>query len=164
MSEIDTSEFEINMDCPFCGANIVTAYDFSKIPDDLPEEEREEITCNGLGDDYISSPCEHLAFFSDWAYAGHSITPEWNMEMLTLAAALSGDEGFLSGKSTGLRGVESVIADSLTDTSEEELDKLMKKKLGKYKYAYEENYVEKFDGVSSGGPTYRLIFLSSDAD
>lgn len=136
MHEIDTSDFQIDLDCPFCGAKIVTAYDFSLILDDMLVEDREEITCNGQGDDYVSSPCEHLAFFSDRAYAGHSITPKWKKEVAALAAALSEESTTLS---------DDDIGDILCVTSEEEIDQLMKKTPGKYQHAFLEKYIEKFD-------------------
>lgn len=70
----NSEEALVIVNCPFCGIEIVRAYDHSMLPDDLDDEEIEEIISNA--EDIADGICDHLAFRSDWAYAGSEFTPK----------------------------------------------------------------------------------------
>ena len=75
--------------CPFCSEVIVTAYDFSKMPVDMDEEEWEEIV--NESSDETDGECEHLAFRSDWTYTDSEVLDSYVPQMMKLAEALSED-------------------------------------------------------------------------
>ena len=77
MVERDSDDWTVEMACPFCEKVIVEACDRSMLPDDMTDDEREEIICTEKGFDNCDGHCEHLAFFSDWAYAGSRVEEAW---------------------------------------------------------------------------------------
>lgn len=87
---IGLEDAQVTVSCPFCGEEIVRAYDHSLLPDGLADKEKEEITC--ITYDTSGGICEHLAFLSDWAYAGSEFIPKLQRKMENIAAAISGDE------------------------------------------------------------------------
>lgn len=155
MKKSDRSkDWIITIKCPFCHKPIVSAVDFSMLPDDMPEDEKEAITCGGEGgQDVINDYCEHVAFFSDWAYSGSDVPQIWDKEMKAVANVLDKeriDDGEEPGK---------VIDDVRILEKKKDLGKLIKKALPKCDVAILEEYIEKYDGVSGGGPTYGVVFL-----
>jgi|GEM_PF-2072962 len=145
----------VELACPFCKKVIVTAYDHSLLPEDMSEDEREAITCGEDGMDDMDGSCAHLAFISDWGYAGHSVIECWTNEMKSLADAL--DEGWNDSTKNCFcaRKLEDTIGDNIDNNIEDIIDKVFMD----CDHEFIEQYVEKYDGVSCGGPTYRLIFL-----
>ena len=137
------------VNCPFCGEEIVRAYDHSMIPDDLSEEEREELTIETV--DITDGICDHLAFRSDWAYSGSEYISRWQQQMGKLAASISGEM-----EEDG----PDIIAEALHVDSKD-LYPYAAKILPEYFFECTYNFVEKFDGPSSGGPTYMCIFLKT---
>lgn len=136
----------VSICCPFCDEEILRAYDHSMLPAELSEEEREEITINTL--DETDGICEHLAFRSDWAYSGSEFIPKWQQQMEKLAISVSGktednDPEVIAAALMHDRNLYPCAAEALSD----------------YFFECTCNYVEKFDGVSQGGPTYMHIFL-----
>ncbi|HNS15544.1 MAG TPA: hypothetical protein PKM08_09450, partial [Syntrophorhabdaceae bacterium] len=87
MKSTNSKPWEVLLSCPYCGEIIVTARDHSMLPEEMSDEEREAITCTEAGSDDTGGYCPHLALFSDWAYAGHSILG-WEPEMGLLAARI----------------------------------------------------------------------------
>jgi hypothetical protein len=155
------------LSCRFCGKVIVTAYDFSELDDSLSEEEREEITCGEGGYDDTGGSCEHLAFYSDWAYEGASIV-NWEEEMAMLAKALDGtgepdeDDDEDPDEDDDERDSDEDVADIISGymiDDETFINKTLDKVLPDFDHETIHNYVEKFDGVRNGGPTYMMIFL-----
>lgn len=90
--------------CPFCNTLIVESTDISELYDEDgnfirdefyddddenrdedfdEEEEKSERLC-----DYTDGECPHLAFWSDWAYAGSRIESDWVAEMIALSCFL----------------------------------------------------------------------------
>ncbi|NCC04869.1 MAG: hypothetical protein EOM37_12710 [Proteobacteria bacterium] len=91
--------------CPFCNTLIVESTDISELYDEDgnfirdefydddedenrdedfdEEEEKSERLC-----DYTDGECPHLAFWSDWAYAGSRIESDWATEMIALSCFL----------------------------------------------------------------------------
>lgn len=56
----ELAPWEIPLACPFCGEVCVLVRDHSLIPDDMPDDEREAITCGESGfydcDDGLRAP------------------------------------------------------------------------------------------------------------
>lgn len=146
MSEESADDALIVVSCPFCNTTIVEAYDHSILSDDLDDDEREEITCNTC--DECDGECEHLAFRSDWAYSGSEVIERWSNQMEKLANAIDAEN----------EDAAETIADAI-NMSETDLDPIAEEVLPEYEFASSRVYVEKFDGPSSGGPTYMHIFL-----
>jgi len=136
----------ITIDCPFCGVTIVEAYDHSLIDDDLDDDEREEITCGDMG--FTDGECEHLAFESDWCYAGSYIKGKWEPQLTKLVLAAECYEDDLADSIATAINIDNI-----------DFQKLSKEVLPEYEVKVTTNYVEIFDGPSSGGPTYMHIFL-----
>jgi len=122
------------------------------LPEEMSDEEREAITCTEAGSDDTGGYCPHLALFSDWAYAGHSILG-WEPEMGLLAARIIGRTPVKD------EDIAELIVNSLSDEGIKAFNGFLDQALPYHDHHVVEEYVEKFDGVSSGGPTYRLIFL-----
>jgi len=141
----------VTVNCPFCGVEIVSAYDHSELPDDLSDEEREEITIETW--DETDGCCEHLAFRSDWAYAGSEYIQQWEEEMEKLSVAVSEDQE---------ENDPDVLANAI-HVDGLDLEPYAEKVLSGYEFAVSCQYVEKFDGVKCGGPTYMHIFLKKKA-
>lgn len=159
MKKTNDKSWIINIVCPFCGEVIVTAYDHSLIPQDMPAEERERITCSDETMDNLDGRCEHLAFLSDWAYAGHSIETHWNKEMIALASALEKGETEITDTETSDQELADFLGNALDEYSPSEVEELLRKVLPSHEHKFFQQYIEKFDGVGDGGPTYTLIFL-----
>src|SRR6056297_2608571 len=136
---MDCEEALVVVNCPFCGMEIVRAYDHSELSDELSDEEREEITIDTV--DETDGCCEHLAFRSDWAYAGSEYIESWEEQMKKLAAAVSEDP-------------EETDPDVLSNAMHVdglELGPYAEKVLPEYQFESSIVYVEKLDGVSCGG-------------
>jgi hypothetical protein len=161
----DDQSWIIKLSCPYCGEVIVTASNFGMIPRDMSEDKREEITCGEAGFDNVDmDSCGHLAFFSDWAYAGHFVMDNWESEMAMLASAMADEEEDQPESNVTGQDTARIIVDGLDCRGIEEVDRIIAKALPRYDHKYAEEYVEKFDGISRGGPTYRLIFLRKKND
>lgn len=131
---------------PFCGAEIVRAYDHSMISDELSDEEREATVCDSC--DSTDGQCEHLAFRSDWAYCGSEVVGNWEPEILKLAQAVEDDPD---------AGPEN-IAEAM-HVQNVDLEPIARRVLPEFDFSSSDVFVEKFDGPQSGGPTYMHIFL-----
>lgn len=148
---MDCEEVLVVVNCPFCGMEIVRAYDHSELSDELSDEEREEITIDTM--DETDGCCEHLAFRSDWAYAGSEYIESWEEQMKKLAAAVSEDpEETEPGELAWAMRVSGL-----------DLEPYAAKVLPEYHFESSRVYVEKFDGIKCGGPTYMHIFLKEKA-
>jgi len=139
----------VTITCPFCSEVIVTAYDFSKMPEDMDEEEWEEVVSESI--DGTDGECEHLAFRSDWTYTDSEVLDSYVPQMMKLAEALSedieddADAAEMIGEAIYLREVD--------------IAALAEQVLPEYDFASSVQFVEKFDGEEGGGPTYMHIFL-----
>lgn len=149
--------------CPFCETVIVEACDHSMQPSDISDERWEEITCSEDGYDICEGSCEHLAFWSDWAFAGHRIEKKWNkqIELIAKAIYLADDP---EAEDAGEIDIEDTIGSSLMDVEsgivdEEDLLETMKCAVPNIEIEILTQFVEKFAGVKSGGPTYMMIFM-----
>lgn len=144
--------------CPFCASTIVEAFDFTRIPDELSEEEQEEFTSGDAGIDQIDGRCEHLALLSKYPDGWTEVFPLMVDDLTRYANSIL-DENFLD---------KPVTAESV----ESELDMLIWEDVG-ILHGYDQDvirdlnvgvvtiYVEKGDGVKGGGPSYCAIFLRS---
>jgi len=139
-------EWIIEVSCPFCKSVVIEAIDYSALPDDMREKINEG---RESGDDTIDH-CQHVAFFSDWAYAGSDIPTAWEKEMRLIALAIDEDRGATPGKT---------IDNNRMEDDGRNLQQVLAKVLPDYDAAFAQEYVEKFDGVSSGGPSYAVVFL-----
>ena len=145
----DETPYIVNVTCPFCSEVIVTAYDFTEMPEDMDEEEWEEIVSEST--DETDGECEHLAFHSDWTYTGSEVLDSYVPQMLKLAEAISED---IDDDADAAE----MIAEAI-HLKEVDIVALAEQVLPEYDFACNVQYVEKFDGQESGGPTYMHIFL-----
>ena len=89
-SSDEDQEWVVNITCPFCQATIVEAVDYSLLPDDMPDEEREEITCGGEPDFVgFDSHCEHVAYLYEYGFVGTHVPDSWKSDMIALARAFN---------------------------------------------------------------------------
>ena len=135
--------------CPFCSEVIVTAYDFSEKPEEMDEEEWEEIV--GESNDDTDGECEHLAFRSDWTYTDSEVLDSYVPQMIKLAEVLSED---IEDDADAAEMIAEAIY--LRDV---DMAALAEKVLPEYDFSCNVQFVEKFDGEETGGPTYMHIFL-----
>lgn len=163
--------------CPFCNKPIIIAYDIEDAYDDEIEEYDE------IPEDYNEGKCPHLAFVSDWAYAGSRIENSWLREMFIFSYILNSYEYeeisidliekiksevieiIINNNNLSqldLSKIEHRIAEYLMD-DEEFCQELLAKSFPEYKTFLEIAFVDKGDGVhGSGGPTYMCIFLNKE--
>jgi isopentenyl diphosphate isomerase/L-lactate dehydrogenase-like FMN-dependent dehydrogenase len=160
--------------CPFCKIKIVEAYDIEDSYNENTEEYGE------IPEDYSNGICPHLAFTSDWAYAGSDIKDKWLSEMIIYSHLLDShyDEK-ISKESTEKYKKESLqkvvtyanlswneqediknqIAEYIMD-SEDYAQELLAKTFHDHETHLETAFVDKGDGIQGrGGPTYMCIFL-----
>ena len=153
MTDSHDKPWIVEMCCPFCGEVIVRTYDYSLFTSDLSEEEEEEIRCGTKYLDMWDGHCEHLAYFSDWAYSGSRVEDKWAKEVAAIKGAF------------GESGLEDDLGFSLLDAvkdegKKEKIQRQMQACVKDIEIALEGGYVEKNDGVKgSGGPTFMLIFM-----
>jgi hypothetical protein len=167
MKEDFSDPWIVSMSCPFCDEIIVVAVDYSLLPDDMPEEEREEITCTPEGFDYCDGRCAHLAFWSDWAYAGAFVENAWEREVDLIAKAFCksewADMEYEDGEDvdtleTVSSSLYNVFHGGGTGDREAAVE-LMRSAVKGVEIELVGGYIEKNDGVSGGGPTYMIIFM-----
>ncbi len=150
----EVNDWIIEISCPFCGATVLETTDFSKIPEDMSDDEREEIE---LSEDDCNF-CEHVAFFSDWAYAGPEIPNKWKKEMTLLAGAIQ-------NKEVDSNAIVSIIDHFRTSGGEDGLKRLAEKVLPDYDLEFVEEFVCKNNGCSgTGGSNYGIIFLQKKTE
>ena len=152
--EKDSDEI-VKATCPFCGKVVLFATDFSKIPDDISDDERVEIEC---GEEFVTG-CEHVAFSSDWAYQGPDDIPDiWKQEMTLFANAIINKENI--PQEVAPQKIEKVIDDYRVYNSEDDLKHLVSETLPNYDVAFISIFVCKNDGNNGqGGANYGIIFL-----
>ena len=152
--------------CPFCKEIIVEACDHSAKPDDISDKQWENITCCEEGDDRTDGRCEHLAFWSDWAYAGSYVEEAWAPQVELIAKAFRKNECAEDEYEEDEKiDVEDTVASSLLevfhdgDISEDGALKIMCQAVEDVDIALDGGYVEKYNGITGGGPTYMMIFM-----
>lgn len=143
----------VQLRCPFCDTLVIEDADLSLLPEDMPDEEREEISCSS-GESPFVGQCEHLAFQSDWAYAGPEILMK--TEMKRLGKAISDEE---QARDAGIAEDEMAKLIDRARCDDEVDGELLHRLFPEHDAAFITKYVEKYDGVQSGGPDYGLIFL-----
>lgn len=146
---LDFNDWTVELSCPFCGMVVLETTDFSQIPEDMSDDEREEIE---LSEDDCNF-CEHVAFFSDWAYGGPEIPNAWKNEITLLA-------GTIENKKVDSETVGSII-DNFRTSGGDGLKRLAAKVLPDYDLEFVEEFVCKNNGCSgTGGSNYEIIFLN----
>jgi len=160
--------------CPFCNQKIVEAYEL----EDSYNSETEEY--KDIQDDYSEGKCPHLAFISDWAYAGSQIENNWLNEMTVYSHLLDAhyDKKITiesikkikkqaveeSAKYANLSPIEQdkikhQIAEFIIE-NEDYAQELLAKTFIEHETHLEIAFIDKGDGVGGcGGPTYMCIFL-----
>lgn len=160
--------------CPFCNQKIVEAYEL----EDSYNSEAEEY--ENIQDDYSEGNCPHLAFISDWAYAGSQIENNWLNEMTVYSHLLDAhyDKKITvesikklkkqaveeSAKYANLSPIEQdkikhQIAEFIIE-NEDYAQELLAKTYIEYETHLEIAFIDKGDGAGGcGGPTYMCIFL-----
>ena len=165
--------FEIR--CPYCKTKTVQIIDHSKLSGYYSERKCEQI----LEEEWIEDhdECEHLAFWSDWAYSGTEINRAWAAEVKQISQAILSEEQDGESDSEGYVCEEDdeniddedeghELADYLWhafhgvgEIDKKQVEQKMRKSLKGYDVKFEGGYVERSDGVSGGGPTYMLIYM-----
>jgi hypothetical protein len=157
VKKIKKQPWVVNMMSPFFFFLIATESDHSKLPDDMPEDEMEKITCGEGGRDIMDGTSEHLAFIDDWAEVGPAIVEKWKAEMGLLDIGFDlrrgGNGAFLD------KEAPNAIQSSMEQFSQSDYHHIIRLGLPDCEYGLAEEYVEKNHGVSSGGPTCRMIFI-----
>ena len=115
----------------------------------MDEEEWEEIV--NESSDETDGECEHLAFRSDWTYTDSEVLDSYVPQMMKLAEALSED---IEDDADAAEMIAEAIY--LRDV---DMAALAEKVLPEYDFSCNVQFVEKFDGEETGGPTYMHIFL-----
>jgi len=161
MTDCNEENWIYRIDCPFCKTEIVRAIDFSMFPANMPEEERDEWMM--AGDD--TGSCEHLAFWSDYAYDGPRIEKSWKHQVDLVAKALWRRDQLDSGegKEANIDSVEE-LSMALSHVFHgcghlDELVAVMDPALEGVEVEVDGGYVEQYSGPRSGGPTYMLVFM-----
>lgn len=180
----------IFISCPFCNEMIIEAHEIDGLYEDEvdedegydKDEDEDEMNDNDaeIPEDFNDGECPHLAFLSDWAYAGSRVKDTWEYEMVMFSHMLglcydeNASKVFIeetkkkaSEESAGYddlrpRDKDSVIhqiADYILDDEDYVID-MLKKTFPEHETYLEKVFVDKGDGVhGSGGPTYMCIFL-----
>ena len=153
--------FEVR--CPYCKTKTVQIVDYSKLYGYYSEQKCEQIIEEECVEGRVD--CEHLAFWSDWAYAGTEIVDGWAAEIKQISQdilAEEQDEEFFDDQEDAGHALASYLWHAFHEVGEidkEEVEQKMRKSLKGYDVKFNGGYVERSDGVSGGGPTYMLIYL-----
>jgi len=161
MTDYNEEDWIYRIDCPFCKTEIIRAIDFSMFPANMPEEERDEWMM--AGDD--TGSCEHLAFWSDYAYAGPRIEKAWKHQVDLIAKSLWRKDRLDSGKDNEVDvNIAEVLSMALWDAFHgsgdlDEISVVMDSAVEGVEVEVDGGYVEQYNGPRRGGPTYMLVFM-----
>ena len=165
--------FEIR--CPYCKVRTVQIVDHSKLYGYYSEQKCEQVIDEECIEDHVE--CDHLAFWSDWAYSGTEIKKAWAGEVKQISQAILAEEQDKEADGEGYgREEDDENTDDESDghdlanylwhafhevgeINKKHLEQKMRKSLKGHDVKFEGGYVERNDGVSGGGPTYMLIYL-----
>lgn len=155
--------FEVS--CPYCKTITVQIVDQSKFPESMSEARREKIIEEEWIEDNVE--CEHLAFWSDWAYTGTEIKQNWLTEVKLIAGTLlKSDPVEDEPEDDDIDVMGENLAEFLWDVfhdnrhiSKKDVTAKMKRALKGLDLSLRGGYVERYSGPSNGGPTYMLIYM-----
>lgn len=182
VSKVSSSEkpWIITLECPFCNETILEACDCYDQPEDIEDDEWEEIVEESYTAENVVGSCEHLAYLGAWGYEEMTeINTDWSKELNLIARNLSDDDEFdedESNKNLSENNVkyesnnaydESKLIDKLDDiiacgvlTEDTDLEKSIQEVVGNdIEIALDSIYVEAGQGEHGGGPTFATLFM-----
>lgn len=151
--------FEVR--CPYCKTQTIQLVDYSKLYGYYSDEKCDQIIEDEWPDGI--NECEHLAFWSDWAFAGTEISPKWADEIKRVSLTLlnDGTDEDLELSKDG-RDLAEYLWDVFHDNSDLDIihvNDVMRRTLKGYDVKLAGGYVERGAGPQGGGPTYMLIYI-----
>lgn len=140
--------------CPFCGELIVEAADYSMLPPDMSDDEREKITCSG-DPDFVGfdSHCEHVAYLCEYGYVGSEVPKKWEKEMILVARILN------DRRYPQLDNPDKEFIKLIEETWAHEDKKTLENAIEKALPGYDTVFIKREINKGGENPTYAAIFL-----
>lgn len=137
-------EAMVEIHCPFCDKLLVRDYDLTGL------EEDDE---SGLPDPIWDISCPHVAAYCVWGSIETTVSTEWKTDVSAICQSLTIEDG-----------IDEFVDDDciiyiMNDMDDDERQELFSRNTN-MDYVFFDVYVEKFDGVSSGGPTFMILLMN----
>ena len=158
----------ITLKCPFCKETILESYDCYEQPEDIDDEEWDEIVEESYTAENVVGSCEHLAYLGAWGYEEMTeINDEWSKELNLIARNMGDEEGDEEDDERNNGYDEETLKNKLDDIiacgvlmREANLEKSIQDIVGnEIEVALDSMYVEAGQGEHGGGPTFATLFM-----
>ena len=67
--------WEVYLNCPFCGKEVASTFDYNEYPKELSVDDFNDGCSQGI------YACEHVAFSGVWGFAGFTIENRWQAQI-----------------------------------------------------------------------------------